>query len=59
MTGIGWSALAVAGVVAAVAGRDVRADVWLAFLAIALAGHGFEAVGKMFPRSNALRRVHT
>ena len=55
VTGLGWSALAVAGVVAVLAGRDIRASAWIAFLVIAVAGHGFEGVWKAAHGSNALR----
>lgn len=55
VTGIGWSTLAVASIVALVAGRDIREDAWIAFLIIALAGHGFEAIWKTVHGSNALR----
>ena len=55
LTGLGWSALAIAGVVALLAERDIRGGVWIAFLGIALAGHGFEAVWKAGHGSNALR----
>ena len=55
VTGVGWSALAVASVVAALAQRDIRGGAWLAFLVIAVVGHGFEAVWKASHGSNALR----
>jgi len=55
VTGVGWSALAVASVVAALAQRDIRGGAWLAFLVIAVAGHGFEAIWKASHGSNALR----
>jgi hypothetical protein len=55
VTGIGWSALALASLGAVLAGRDIRADEWVAFLVIALAGHGFEAVWSAVHGSNALR----
>jgi len=55
VTGIGWPALAIACVVAVPAERDIRAGAWLAFLVIALVGHGFEAVWKAGHGNNALR----
>ena len=55
VTGVGWSALALAGATAAILGRDVRSGAWIAFLVIAVAGHGFEAIWKMVNGSNALR----
>jgi len=55
VTGLGWSALSVAGVVAVLAQRDIRGGAWLAFLVIAVVGHGFEAVWKASHGSNALR----
>jgi hypothetical protein len=55
VTGLGWSALAVITLTAVVAGRDVRSGAWIAFLAIAVVGHGFEALWKMAHGSNALR----
>jgi hypothetical protein len=56
VTGLGWSALAIGSVGALLAGRDIRGGAWTAFLLIALAGHGFEAIWKAFHGSNALRR---
>lgn len=55
VTGIGWSGLALAGLAAVLAGRDIREAEWVAFLAIAVAGHGFEAVWRAAHGSNALR----
>jgi len=55
VTGVGWSALAIASLSAAVAGRDIRSTAWIAFLAIAVTGHGFEAIWKLAHGSNALR----
>jgi len=55
VTGVGWAALAVAGVTAAVMGRDVRTAAWIAFLVIFVLGHGFEAIWKSVHGSNALR----
>ena len=55
VTGLGWSVLALGCLAAAVAGRDVRGAAWLAFLAVAVAGHGFEAMWKASHGSNALR----
>lgn len=43
VTGPGWSALAIVGVGATVAGRDIRGEAWTAFLVIAIAGYAFEA----------------
>jgi hypothetical protein len=55
VTGLGWSALAIASVWAVVARHDIRGGAWTAFLVIALAGHGFEAIWKARHGSNALR----
>lgn len=55
VTGLGWSALAIASVVAVLAERDIRGSAWIAFLIIALGGHGFEGVWKAAHGSNALR----
>jgi hypothetical protein len=55
VTGVGWSALAIAGAAAVAVGRDVREDAWIAFLVVALVGHGFEATWTMLRGSNALR----
>ncbi len=55
VTGTLWTALAVAGLVAALAGRDVRSAEWVAFVAIALTAYGFEALWKAARGTNALR----
>ena len=55
VTGVGWSVLALAAATAAVTGRDVRSGAWIAFLALAVLGHGFEAIWKLVHGSNALR----
>ena len=55
VTGLGWSALAIAGIVAVLVERDIRGSAWIAFLIIALAGHGFEGVWKAAHGSNAVR----
>lgn len=55
VTGIGWSALGLAGFGAVLAGRDIRSGEWVAFLVIALIGHGFEAAWRAGHGSNALR----
>lgn len=55
VTGLGWSALAVIGAAAIAVSRDVREDAWIAFLVLALVGHGFEAIWTMIRGSNALR----
>jgi hypothetical protein len=55
VTGVGWSALALVCATAVTLGRDVRTSAWIAFIAIALAGHGFEAIWKQVRGSNALR----
>jgi len=55
VTGAGWSALALVGTAALLMGRDIRSDAWIAFLLIAVVGHGFEAVWKSLHGTNALR----
>ncbi len=55
VTGLGWSALAVVAVTAALVGSDLRNGGWFAFLGIAVIGHSFEAVWKASRGSNALR----
>ena len=55
VTGVGWSALAVASLAALLAGRDIRESAWTAFLVIAVVGHAFEGVWKAGHGSNALR----
>ena len=55
VTGLGFSALAIASVGAVLAGHDIRGAEWTAFLALALAGHAFEAIWKARHGSNALR----
>lgn len=55
MTGLGWSALAIAGIVAVLVERDIRGSAWIAFLIIALAGHGFEGVWQGAHGSNTVR----
>jgi len=55
VTGIGWPALAFASLGAVVAGRDIRSAAWVAFVAIALAGYGFEALWRAARGTNALR----
>ena len=55
VTGTLWPALAVAAAVAALAGRDVRSAEWVAFIAVALAAYGFEALWKAARGTNALR----
>jgi hypothetical protein len=55
VTGVGWSALALAGLAAVVMGRDVRTAAWIAFVVIFVLGHGFEAIWKSVHGSNALR----
>jgi len=55
VTGHGWSVLVIVSVGAVLAGRDIRGGAWIAFLVIALAGHGFEWIWKARHGSNALR----
>ena len=55
VTGVGWAALAISSAVTVAAGRDVRDGARIAFLVIAVIGHGFEAVWTMFQGGNALR----
>jgi hypothetical protein len=55
VTGVGWTALAVACAVALATGHDIHTAAWLAFLAIAVVGHGFEAIWSYRHGSNALR----
>lgn len=55
VTGAGWSALAIAAGVAIATGHDAREAAWIGFLAVAVAGHGFEAIWTSFHGSNALR----
>ena len=55
VTGLGWSALAIVSVGAVAVGHDIRGGAWTAFLVIALAGHGFEAIWKARHGSNVLR----
>ncbi|HZV52605.1 MAG TPA: hypothetical protein VFD49_22940 [Candidatus Dormibacteraeota bacterium] len=55
VTGLGWSALALAGLGGVLAGRDLRSREWIAFLLVALLGHLFEAVWRGVRGTNALR----
>jgi hypothetical protein len=55
VTGLGWSALAIAAAAAALAGKDTRGGDWVAFLVVAVAGHAFEAAWTAARGTNALR----
>lgn len=55
VTGLGYLALAIAGLWATVAGRDLRSAEWIAFVAVTLAGHTFEAAWASARGTNALR----
>jgi hypothetical protein len=55
VTGIGWSVLALVCATAVTLSRDVRSSAWIAFIVMAIAGHGFEAIWKQVHGSNALR----
>jgi hypothetical protein len=59
VTGVGWSALALVSAAAAIVGRDVRSEAWIAFVVITVLGHGFEAIWTSVHGSNALRPGET
>ena len=54
VTGVGWAVLAVVAVGSALAGQDLRREVWDAFLAVTIAGYSFELLWKAIRGSNAL-----
>ena len=59
VTGLGYLSFAIVGAWAVFAGRDVRSGEWIAFLAITLLGHAFEALWRRARGTNALRLART
>ncbi len=55
LTGVGWLALGAVSIAAAVARLDDRSATWIAFLVVAVIGHGFEAVWRATHGTNSLR----
>lgn len=55
ITGLGWGALGVVALVAAVMQLDWLHPIWNAFLIVAVLGHGFELIWAATRRTHALR----
>ncbi len=55
ITGLGWGALGIVALVAAVMRLDLLGPVWNAFLIVAILGHGFELIWAATRHTHALR----